>query len=58
MLMSVLLKLLNLVGLEAQAKRSRFARDEKDGKKGCLANARLFNFSLSSTGDPGMGASV
>ena len=56
--MSVLLKLLNLVGLEARAKRSRFARDEKNGKKGCLANARLFNFSLSRTGDPGMGAGV
>lgn len=52
--MSVLLKLLNLVGLEAQAKRSRFARDEQDGKKGCLANVRLFNFCLSRTGDPGV----
>ena len=56
--MSVLLKLLNLVGLEAWAKRSRFARDEKEGRKGCLANARLFNFSLSRTGDPGMGVGV
>ena len=56
--MSVLLKLLNLVGLEARAKGSRFARDEKDGKKGCLANARLFNFSPSRTVDLGVGAGV
>lgn len=35
--MSALLKLLNLVGLEAQAKRFGFARDEKAGEKACLA---------------------
>lgn len=37
--MSALLKLLILVGLEVQAKRSRFVRDGKDGEKGCLVNA-------------------
>lgn len=53
--MSALLKLLNLVGLDTQAKRSRFARDEKDGEKGRLAKANLFKFSLSRAGDFGVG---
>lgn len=36
-----LLKLLNLVRLEAWAERSGFARDGKDGKKVCVADEHL-----------------
>lgn len=36
--MSALLGLLNLSGFGAQAKRSRFAMDEKEGEKACPAN--------------------
>lgn len=51
MLMSALLKWLNLVGLEAQTIRSRFARDGKDGAKVCLANEELLKLSLNKAGD-------
>ena len=51
MLVSALLKLLNLVGLEAQAKRSRFTRDEKAGEKACLANEDMLKLLLN-TAEP------
>lgn len=45
--MSAPLKWLNLVGLEAQVERFRFARDEKAAGKACLAKEDLLNPPLS-----------